>query len=114
MLHTVHSNVLDSYTGADIFTAPVARSVTVFAIGAPETIAEAATLERLRARAVELLGADAEAEATRTFAANAIGTGEPFGVEIDGRDPHRVRVVDGPLEGEAVLALRLLGTRSWA
>lgn len=115
MLHTIQSNIVDRYRGGENhLTTPATRSVTVFAIGAPGEIAAPSTLERLRERANELLPGTPDVEASVVFDVGDVAVGEPFGVEIAQREPHRVRVVDGPLEDEAVLAFRVLGTHAWA
>lgn len=116
MLRTVQSNIDDRHRGGDPFSESVLRSVTVFALGSSEAVAEPATLSRIRDRALELLGSEPDAEATARFTgsgAGALETGGPFGVEIAGHEAHLVRAVDGPLEDEDIAAIRLIGNHRW-
>jgi hypothetical protein len=116
MLRTIQSNIDDRYDGQSPFADSFVRSVTVFAVGSPDAVGAAEVRERLRARAIYLLNTTVTAEAEAHFAGGSDGlsVGEPFGVGLDdGAEPHRVRVVDGPLEDEAIVAVRVLGWRTW-
>lgn len=116
MLRTIQSNIDDRYEGspfADSFT----RSVTVFAVGSPDAVSAADVRERLRGRAIQLLNTEVTAEAEAHFegGSDGLSVGEPFGVRVnDGAEPHRVRVIDGPLDDEAIVAVRVLGRQTWA
>lgn len=117
MLRTIQSNIDDRYDGGSPFADPFVRSVTVFAVGSPDAVGTLEVRERLRARAIDLLNATVTAEAEAYFVGGSDGlsVGEPFGVHLnDDAEPHRVRVVDGPLDHEAIVAVRLLGCRTWA
>lgn len=116
MLRTIQSNIEDQHFGADPFTEPALRSVTVFALGSPGRVTEPATLQRVRERAIELLGGEPEAEAVASFTGSgteAISPGEPFGAIIAGHEAHQVRVIDGPLEDEAIAVVRVIGHHRW-
>jgi hypothetical protein len=116
VLRTVQSNVDDRYAGRNPFADSFVRSVTVFAVGSPDAVGATEVRERLRARAVRLLDAEVTAEAEAYFAGGlgGLSVGEPFGVSLSGgAEPHRVRVIDGPLDDEAIAAVRVLGSRTW-
>lgn len=116
MLRTIQSNIDDRYAGREPFADSFVRSVTVFAVGSPDTVGAADLRDRLRAKAVHLLNAEVTAEAEAQFAGGGDGlaVGEPFGVSLNDRaEPHRVRVIDGPLEDEAIIAVRVVGRRTW-
>jgi hypothetical protein len=115
VLRTVQSNIDDRYAGRNPFDDSFVRSVTVFAVGSPDAVGAAEVRERLRARAVHLLNAEVTAEAEAHFAGgwDGLSVGEPFGVSLNHGEPHRVRVIDGPLEDEAIIAVRVLGRRTW-
>ncbi|MEU0497017.1 hypothetical protein [Mycobacterium sp. NPDC006124] len=117
MLRTIQSNIDDRYDGPSPFADPFLRSVTVFAVGSPDAVGAAEVRERLRDRAIQLLNAEVteEAEAHFVGGSDGLSVGEPFGVGLsDGAKPHRVRVVDGPLDDEAIVAVRVLGRQTWA
>lgn len=117
MLRAIHSNIADRYDAPSPFDASFVRSVTVFAVGSPNVFGDAALRERLRDRAVQLLNAEvtAEAEARFTGGSSGLSVGEPFGVGLsNGAEAHRVRIVDGPLDNEAIVAVRVLGRQTWA
>lgn len=116
MLRTIQSNIDDRYDGPSPFADSFLRSVTVFAVGSPGAVRAAEVRDRLRARALHLLNAKVTAEDEAHFAGGSEGlsVGEPFGVHLnDGVEPHRVRVVDGPLADEEIVAVRVLGWRTW-
>jgi hypothetical protein len=116
MLRTIRSNIDDRYDGQSPFADSFVRSVTVFAVGSRDALGAAEVRERLRARAIHLLNTTVTAEAEAHFAGGSDGlsVGEPFGVGLnDGAEPHRVRVVDGPLEDEETVAVRVLGLPTW-
>lgn len=117
MLRTIQSNIDDRYDGPSPFADSFLRSVTVFAVGSPDAVGAAEVRERLRDRAIQLLSAEVTAEAEAHFAGGSDGlsVGEPFGVPLtDAAEPHRVRVIDGPLDDEAIVAVRVLGRQTWA
>lgn len=116
MLHIIQSNIDDRYQGGDPFTEPKVRSVTVVALGTFEEANSSDTRELLRSRACELLGMAPTVEADTIFNAPgkpAIEIGASIGVEIAGHRPHLVRIVDGPMEEESLVVVRLIGTHRW-